>query len=300
MKGTFKPYLEIMRPVNCVMGGFTVVIGLLISHSEASFGQFLQQDPLNLFLTIGGFFVFFFVAGGTNAINDYIDYPIDKINRPNRPLSRGAFTRKRALQFYIFLNACALILATIIGLTTINGLWIPTIVLFFEGVGFFYSWKWKAMGLPGNLVVGFASAVGLPFAALFINPIQDVPPLVWHLFFNVAIFLIAREFVKGMQDVEGDSQFNIKTIANTRGLRTAAAFMLVFSIGAALWFTVLYFVFPLNWGFLLFIIVVDSLVIFANILLFSDVADAKKQKKASFCLKLGQISAILAIFSGSI
>ena len=295
----FKPYLEIMRPVNCVMGGFTVVIGLLISHTETSFGQFLH-DPAHIFLVIGGFFIFFFTAGATNVINDYFDYPIDKINRPNRPLSRGAFTRKRALQFYIFLNVCALIIATIIGLTTINGLWIPAIVLFFEGVGFFYSRKWKAMGLPGNLVVGFASAVGLPFAALFINPIQDVPPLVWHLFSTVAIFLIAREFVKGMQDVEGDSQFNIKTIASTRGLRTAAIFMSVFSIGAALWFTVLYLVFSLKWGFLLFIIVLDSFVVYANILLFSDVADAKKQKKASFCLKLGQISAILAIILGSI
>jgi geranylgeranylglycerol-phosphate geranylgeranyltransferase len=299
MKGNLKPYLEIMRPVNCVMGGFTVVIGLLISHPEETFALFLQ-DPLNLFLTLGGFLIFFFVAGGTNAINDYYDYPIDQINRPERPLPRGAVTQKRALQFYMFLNACALILAAIIGFLTVNGLWIPTIVLFFEGVGFFYSWKWKAMGLPGNIVVGFASAIGLPFAALFINPLQDVPPLVWHLFFTVAIFLIAREFVKGMQDVEGDSQFNIKTIANTRGLRTAGIFMLVFSVGAAVWFTVLFFVFPLRWGFLLFIIGVDLLVIAANVLLFSDFADAKKQKKASFFLKLGQLGAILAIIFGSV
>jgi len=294
-----KPYLEIMRPVNCVMGGFTVVIGLLISHPEETFALFLQ-DPLNLFLTLGGFIIFFFVAGGTNAINDYYDYPIDQINRPDRPLPRGAFTQKRALQYYMALNAGALILATIIGFLTVNGVWIPTIVLFFEGVGFFYSWKWKAMGLPGNLVVGFASAVGLPFAALFITPLQEIPPLVWHLFFTVAIFLIAREFVKGMQDVEGDSQFNIKTIANTHGLRTAAIFMFAFSVGAAVWFTGLYFVFPLRWGFLIFIIGVDLLVIAANVLLFSDVADAKKQKKASFFLKLGQLCAILAIIFGSV
>ena len=294
-----KPYLEIMRLSNCIMGGFTIIIGLLISQPEDSFALFLQ-DPLNLFLAIGGFFVFFFTAGGSNVINDYIDYPIDKINRPNRPLSRGEFTLKHALQFYWVLNAVALTIALVIGLLTINGLWIPAIVLFFEGVSFFYSWKWKAMGLPGNLVVGFASAVGLPFAALFINPLQDVPPLVWHLFFTVAIFLIAREFVKGMEDVEGDSQYNIKTIASTHGLRTAAIFMLVFSVGAALWFTGLYFVFPLGWGFLLFIIGVDLLVIAANVLLFSGVADAKKQKIASRLLKLGQLMAILAIIFGSL
>ncbi len=288
-----------MRLSNCIMGGFTIIIGLLISHPEDSFGQFLQ-DPLNIFLVIGGFFIFFFVAGGTNAINDYFDYSIDLINRPERPLPRGAFTQKRALQFYMFLNVCALAIASIIGVLTINGIWIPIIVLFFEGVGFCYSWKWKAMGLPGNIVVGFASAVGLPFAALFINPLQEVPPLVWHLFVAVAIFLIAREFVKGMEDVEGDSKFNIITIANTHGLRTAAVFMLVFSAAAALWFSVLYFIFSLNWGFLVFIGGVDLLVIVANVILFSDVEDAKKQHIASRLLKLGQLGAILAITFGSI
>ena len=71
------------------MGGFTVIIGLLISHQETSFGQFLH-DPVNTFIAFAGFLIFFLVAGGTNTINDYFDLPIDKINRPNRPLSRGA------------------------------------------------------------------------------------------------------------------------------------------------------------------------------------------------------------------
>ena len=294
----FKPYLEIMRPVNCIMGGFTVIIGLLISHPEDTFAIFLHE-PLNLFLTLGGFLTFFFVAGGTNAINDYFDYPIDQINRPNRPLTRGEFLPKHALQFYIVLNTCALMLAIIVGVLTINGLWIPSIVLFFEGVGFFYSWKWKATGLPGNIVVGFAGAVGVPFASLFISSIQNVPPFVWNVYIATAIFLIAREFVKGMQDVEGDSQFSIKTIANTLGLRAAAIIMLVFSVGGVLWYTGMYFVFSLRWGFLFWIIVADLLVVYANIVLFSDVLDAKKQKKTSFILKLGQLSVILAIIMGS-
>jgi geranylgeranylglycerol-phosphate geranylgeranyltransferase len=294
----FKPYLEIMRPVNCVMGGFTVIIGLLISHPEETFAIFLH-DPLNLFLILGGFLTFFFVAGGTNTINDYFDFSIDQINRPNRPLTRGEISQKLALRFYLILNACALIIAIIIGILTINGLWIPSIVLFFEGVGFFYSWKWKATGLPSNIVVGFAGAVGVPFAALFISSIQNVPPLVWNVYVATSIFLIAREFVKGMQDVEGDSLYNIKTIANTIGLRAAAIMMAVFSLGGALWYTGMYFVFSLRWGFLLWIIVTDFLVVGANKLLFSDVLDAKKQKRTSFVLKLGQLSVILAIVFGS-
>jgi len=84
-KFKLKNYFEIMRPVNCVMGGFTVVIGFLISHPELSFLSIIQNSS-NIFLIIAGFLIFFLVAGGTNTINDYFDYDIDKINRPKRPI----------------------------------------------------------------------------------------------------------------------------------------------------------------------------------------------------------------------
>ncbi|MHA1562456.1 MAG: geranylgeranylglycerol-phosphate geranylgeranyltransferase [Promethearchaeota archaeon] len=297
VKLKIKNYFEVMRPINCVMGGLTVVIGFLISHQEPNFLSFIQNS-VNIFLIIAGFLIFFLVAGGTNTINDYFDYEIDIINRPNRPIPRGDITRKQSIQFYIFLNSAALILAITVGAITVNGILIPSIVLFFEFIGFYYSWKGKATGLPGNILVGVTSAVGIPFAALFINIFQEIPSLVWSLSMATAIYLTSREFVKGMQDVKGDRQFKIKTIANMHGYKAAMVSMLIFSVIGASLFTFIFFFFELDYFYAIFIIIADIIVIIANILLISDVNDPKKQKISSLLLKIAGAMLILAFLFG--
>jgi len=296
-KFKLKNYFEIMRPVNCVMGGFTVVIGFLISHPEPNFLSFIQNS-INIFLIIAGFLIFFLVAGGTNTINDYFDYDIDKINRPKRPIPRGDITRKQSIRYYIFLNFIALILAIIVGIITVNGILVPFVVLFFEFIGFFYSWKGKASGLPGNIMVGITSAVGFPFAALFITEIRDIPSLVWSIFIATSIYLTSREFVKGMQDVEGDRQFKIKTIANLYGYKVAMIFMMIFSFIGAILFSLMIFFFEFNFWYVIFIIIADIIVITANLLLISNTNDPDKQSKSSLLLKIAGVILILAFLFG--
>ena len=288
-----KNYLEIMRPINCIMGGFTFVIGFLISNQELNFLSLIQNST-NFFLITAGFVIFFLVAGGTNAINDYFDYEIDKINRPNRPIPRGDITLKQSIQYYIFLNSIALILAIIVGFITVNGILIALIVLFFEFIGFFYAWKAKASGLPGNMMVGIASAVGFPFAALFNNKIQEIPSIIWYIFIATAIFQTSREFVKGMQDVKGDQQFKIKTIANQFGYKIATIFMVIFSSIGAILFTIIIFFFESSIFCVIFIIIADIIVATANILLISDSVDPKKQSTSSLLLKIAGAILILA------
>jgi len=68
-----KEYLVIMRPVNCLMGSLTVIIGLLNTRIGI---------PLNLLLIniILGVITYFFVAGSGMIINDIYDIEIDKIS----------------------------------------------------------------------------------------------------------------------------------------------------------------------------------------------------------------------------
>ncbi len=238
------------------------------------------------------------MAGGTNTINDYFDYEIDKINRPKRPIPRGDITRKQSIRYYIFLNIIALILAIIVGIITVNGILIPFVVLFYEFIGFFYSWKGKASGLPGNIMVGITSAVGFPFAALFITEIQDVPSLVWSIFIATSIYLTSREFVKRMQDVKGDRQFKIKTIANLYGYKVAMIFMMVFSFIGAFLFSIMFYLFEFNFWYVIFIIIADILVITANLLLISNTNDPIKQSKTSLLLKMAGVILILAFLFG--
>jgi len=69
-----KEYLVIMRPVNCLMGSLTVIIGLLNTRIGI---------PLNILLIniILGVITYFFVAGSGMIINDIYDIEIDKISR---------------------------------------------------------------------------------------------------------------------------------------------------------------------------------------------------------------------------
>ncbi|WP_371803000.1 UbiA family prenyltransferase [Candidatus Lokiarchaeum ossiferum] len=294
----FKTRIEILRPINAIFGGISVVIGLMISHEEESFWTFLIT-PKNLIMTILGFIIFFTVAGGTNTINDYFDIEADRVNRPNRPLPRGEISKKWALRYYALLNGIALVLAGVIGAITVNGIWIPLIVLFFEGVGFVYSWKAKASGLPGNIMVGIASAVGFPFASLFLQTFSNVPGIIWYTMLGAAVLLTSREFVKGMQDVAGDQKFGVKTIANTMGYTSAMIFTIVFSLLGIFSFNLMYFLYDLSIWFLIFIIIQDGIVITANGLLLKDKLNPNNQKNASFLLKMAQLAALLALIIGS-
>lgn len=69
-----KEYLVIMRPVNCLMGSLTVIIGLLNTRIGI---------PSNILLIniILGVITYFFVAGSGMIINDIYDVEIDKISR---------------------------------------------------------------------------------------------------------------------------------------------------------------------------------------------------------------------------
>jgi 4-hydroxybenzoate polyprenyltransferase len=69
-----KEYLTIMRPVNCLMGALTVVIGLLNTRIGV---------PLNILLIniILGIITYYFIAGSGMIINDIYDLEIDKISR---------------------------------------------------------------------------------------------------------------------------------------------------------------------------------------------------------------------------
>ena len=81
-------FLRIMRPLNCLMMGFAVIVGAsLVSALNFS---------INLLL---GFVTSFTLTGASMAINDYYDREIDAINEPNRPIPSGAVSPKEALSF---------------------------------------------------------------------------------------------------------------------------------------------------------------------------------------------------------
>ena len=97
---TLSGFLRLIRPLNCVMMGFAVIVGASL------------VSPLNLSINLLlGFITSFTLTGASMAINDYYDKDIDAINEPNRPIPSGDISQKEALFFALILSIIGFVAA---------------------------------------------------------------------------------------------------------------------------------------------------------------------------------------------
>lgn len=88
------PYVEIIRPGNVIMAIIAVILVAILAKSV--------DIPIILAMLA----VFFAMSAG-NVINDYFDYKIDLINKPQRPIPSGRISLDNAKTthiFYLFLR----------------------------------------------------------------------------------------------------------------------------------------------------------------------------------------------------
>ena len=207
-------YLRLMRPVNCIVMSFAVLVG-------ASLTGFSHLQWQSLFY---GAITAFTLTGASMAINDYYDFDIDKINEPQRPIPSGAVSLNGALVLTGVLTAIGLAFAFLISIYCLLfaiAAWI--IMMTYTTVG-------KRSGFAGNLLVSACVAAPFLYGSLVaVNLIR----------FNVLLFAsmaflsnTGREITKGIVDVQGDSSHNIRTLAVTFGSRKAAFAAAAFFVSA--------------------------------------------------------------------
>ncbi|MHA1110059.1 MAG: geranylgeranylglycerol-phosphate geranylgeranyltransferase [Promethearchaeota archaeon] len=291
----FIAYFQIIRPLNCFFGSLTIIIGML----NANVGSNFFTTPNSILTLIGGLCVYILTAAASNVINDVFDIEIDTINRPNRPIPSGKIRKKNAIIYASLLMGLGLIISIPLGLLTPNPILIPILVIFFGFIGFLYSWKGKRSGFLGNIIVGFAFSFGIPFGALLISPILEIPPHLWFFYATAMFLLISRELVKAMEDIEGDSKYNVKTVANLKGFKFTAWISGIFSVAAILTFTLPAIIYHLNIWFMILMGIGNVFVLVSIIFLIHP--DRKvNQTRASLALKIGAyiglIAYVLAIF----
>ncbi|WXG41245.1 MAG: geranylgeranylglycerol-phosphate geranylgeranyltransferase [Candidatus Freyarchaeum deiterrae] len=220
----FKACVEIIRPVNCVMGGLTVLSAVLVANVFDNLNlQFFWSKfwifPNRFFeIAFISYFVYFLIAAAGMVINDIFDLEVDKINKPNRPLPRGALTVKQAVAYTVVLWASGVALAFWISVAS------GILALIFSGIGLLYAARVKVSGLLGNFVVAFSFAFGYIYGSFITSMERGILrfPLMTLLFFITAFMVLqGREIIKGMEDVEGDKCRNAKTIACVYGLKRA-------------------------------------------------------------------------------
>lgn len=193
--------LELTRPVNAVAAGVLTFVGAFVAGGATA-------RPVETAAAIGATV---FAVGAGNAINDYFDREIDRINRPDRAIPRGAVSPRGALAFSGLLFAAAVVLA----------LALPPLAVAIAVVNLLalvaYTEYFKGLPLVGNAVVAYLGGSTFLFGAAAVGNVEAAVVL----FLLAALSTVTREIVKDVEDVEGDRREGLNTLPLAIGERAA-------------------------------------------------------------------------------
>ncbi len=203
--GDIRGYLRLFRPKNALMS----ILGVLVGWVNAS--AFPELIP-NLILAC---VVPPLILMAGNAVNDYFDAPIDKVNKPDRPIPSGEVSPREAMTSYIVLSLIGVALSIPLGVEEF-------IIASLFALSWYLYARWiKAMGLVGNILVSLGVAFTLIFGALAADGLNGKVIL-----FSMIAFTsnLAREVVKTVEDLKGDSLYGLRTVAVVMGPRGAGVY----------------------------------------------------------------------------
>ena len=277
------PYIEILRPGNALMGAISIVLVALIDKTFTI--------PVLLAMIA----VFFETAAG-NVINDYFDYKIDLINKPERPLPSGRISLKNGRNYGYVLFIAGTICGFLISYITNN--WIPfAIVLIADVILYLYAYKLKTTPLIGNLTVGFMTGFGFVFAGFCINNPSIITTSLYLGFFAFVI-TTAREIVKDIEDMEGDKADGARTLPILIGEKKPAILAAILIIMDSALCPILYFYHIFGILYLAVIAIAVVLFIYCAALILKSQERATAAKVSKY-LKIGMLIAFVAFVFGS-
>lgn len=151
------------------------------------------------------------VTAGGNTVNDIFDIDIDRINRPERPLVSGRLSVRSAKYFYIVCTIAGLVLSAAVNI------WTLLIAIVAAALVFLYSLKFKRIILAGNLIVALVTAMAFIYGGAAVGDLRDVYPAAVFAFLTNLI----REIIKDAEDVKGDGETGVRTIATRFGTKAS-------------------------------------------------------------------------------
>ncbi len=248
-------YVQLARPLN----GIIAFISAWLGGMFASGGRFLIISDLNLILV--SIAALLMLSAG-NAINDYCDHKIDRINKPNRPLPSGRIGRSNAMAFSIILIGIS------IGLGAIINIYALCIAILVSGMLVCYAFWLKRTPIYGNLAVSTLTGITFISGGVAIGSIQGtIIPAIFAF-----LFTAAREIVKDLEDTEGDLKYQANTLA-IQNPRYAVTLAIGFMSSVILFSPVPYIFGWYSWHYLITIIIgVDIVLLYLGFQLWKDVS----------------------------
>lgn len=253
------------------------------------------------------------IAAAGYIINDICDKNIDKINKPNLRIIETHISEKTAENFYIILNLIAISIGVYVAY--VNNL--RSLSLLFPvvaGILYFYSNTYKSILLFGNILIAILSALIPLMVILFDLPLLYIKYkaflgiggfsfnaiIYWFAGYIIFAFLITlfREFIKDIEDFEGDKAFGKYTmpvILGTEVSRKIAIFLLFIIIVLVIFLTLQFFLNIVSITYILSLVILPLGLIFYKLIKAKIAEDFHKISRLSKIVMLTGISFVLLI-----
>lgn len=191
-------FLELARPINCLMAAAATYIGYwLLARPDGR--------------AVLAFVSVFFICAGGNTINDYFDRKIDRKDKPHRPIPSGRIKPSHALFYSVLHFAVGLFVALKINAYAFGIALTSSILLVL------YSWSLKKHKAIGNAVVSVLVAMVFLFSQAAAGT-QGITMLLAYAAFSSNM---AREIAKDLEDIRAREQ---NTLPKMIGRRSSAGF----------------------------------------------------------------------------
>ena len=170
---------------------------------------------------------FFLAAAGGFALNDYYDVEKDVVNKPYRAIPSGKLSRHAVIATAVILMVGAFATASLS-----NGNKLQLALYYFSILGVcFYNYLVKHFTLSKNVVTSLVSTLPILYVILFLK----YPPVYLLIPTASLIFLIGREWLMDIRDMNGDAVSGIETLPMRIGTKkTALIAFLSFFVSSAL------------------------------------------------------------------
>jgi 4-hydroxybenzoate polyprenyltransferase len=276
---TFYYHIKLLRPLNVLTSGLAMII------ASAILGTLHETDTVILVLA-----AVMCYTGAANTLNDVVDFKIDLINRPMRPLPSGFVQKRTALFMSISLFSIGTMLclelsetAKVIGIVIA----MPFMVI--------YTKFLKGIPLVGNITIAFILGLSFLFCGAAFN---NMSPMWIPMILAFGLTLV-RELVKDIADMDGDKSAGHKTFPITAGIEKAIQLSIFLSacIGVGAFIPYLNGTYGIWYGILLILGVEIPLgVVVVSLLNNPGISSATHGARI---LKFSTLMGLIAIYSGT-
>ncbi len=272
-------HIKILRPLNLIIGAFTVIITASILN---------KTDMISVWLTALCVVVFYNAAA--NVINDYFDQETDKINRPKRPMVTGDVKPQTALALSIIL----FIFSTVLSFTLPGTATFIAVVIVLP-LMIFYSVWFKGMPLVGNLIIALILGLTFLFAGAALN---DLKTMIIPAFLAFGLTVV-RELVKDISDVDGDRKAMLNTFPIVVGVKNAWILVRIFAMLIGLGAIIPYLNGIYNNWYIIFVVLGVEIPLIMTVFLSVKFPTITNATRMAQLLKLSTIAGVCAVWLGS-